>query len=206
MVKEEHCRACRPQNEYNLRVSRLHVNPELQTEARFMQSVRLSNASLSIYLSIRHWNEIPKCTLHVHRCIFAKFTIKTEVWGSRFASMTSLARFPGTSSAKSISQVFGRRELRQESQIDFLHLETKYSLQISYRTDSSAAFFAAVSLLPQHLHRAIRSIPKHVMMILMLLLLNAEWMQLCVEYRYRYGCRHSCRKRNVFSSKCRGGR
>lgn len=76
-------------------------------------------------------------------CIFAKFAIKTEVRGSRFASMTqSLARFPETSTHKKYSPSFRATQVVREGTTNrFSAPGNKIFASISYGADSRAAFF-----------------------------------------------------------------
>lgn len=133
-------------------------------------------------------------------CIFAKFAIKTEVRRSRFAPMTFLSWFSRT--AKSSPKFSGDASCTGTSN-RFSTSRNKIFASISYsraalcRSIQSPLFLSSEYVCTERT----RSITKRVMTML---LLNAEWMQLCDGIVIADN-RHSCRKRNVFSSKCQGG-
>lgn len=131
-AKEEHCRACRPQNEYNLRVSHPRANQSPRRKRILCSLQRASLMHLSIYLLFADPPSERNTQVHFTRppCIFAKFAIKTEVRGSRFASMTFPGAIPENFIRKKYSPSFrATRELHGDvSRIDFLRRETKYSL------------------------------------------------------------------------------
>lgn len=156
--------------------------------------------SIHVYLPIRRRNEISKCTLHVHHVFLQSLRSRLKFGDRVSLRWRSCPNFRET--AKSFPQVFGWRELRRDRESIF-YIE-KQNIRFN--------FLFACSLLPQHL-RCFSRLNMFVPSVFGALR-NVSWRCCCWT---RSGCnyvtvllsltiRHSRRKRNVFSSKCQGGR